>query len=97
MYNLTSITDNSGGLLELIKAVNDLTGLSLFSGITFILFLLLFVPGLRYGWKAALLGASGIMSLLSFLLFMAGLIPQAILFIYLVILGIATFLSLTSE
>ena len=97
MYNLTAITDNSGGMMELIKAVNDLTGKTLFGGLTFILFLLMFVPGLRYGWKTALLGSSGVMSILSLLLFTAGLIPQGIMFIYLLLLFAGVLMSMITD
>ena len=97
MYNLTAITSNGDSLLGLMRAINNMTGLSLFSGVTFVLYLLLLVPGLRYGWKAAMLGAGGIMSLISALLYMAGLVPQTIMFIYFVLLGTAIFISVAFD
>lgn len=96
-YNLTAITSNGDSLLGLMKAVNGLSGINLFAGVSFVLYLLLLVPGLKYGWKAAMLGAGGIMSMISALMYLAGLVPQSIMFIYFILLGTAIFISIAFE
>ena len=68
MYNMTNIT-NANNAYEIVKAVNDISGGLIFTLVIFSLFFILLVAFRSIDFKARLVGASFILTLISIMAF----------------------------
>jgi hypothetical protein len=92
-YNLTNMTD-ARTLLEMTKAVNDLSGQAFALVILLSLYLILFIIFKNYDTKAVLLVNSFIVTLVSSLLLAAGLISMTPVAVCLALLVLSLLLFL---
>lgn len=64
MYNMTNVT-NANNAYEIVKATNDISGGLIFAMLMFVLFLVILITFRKRNFKAVLVGASFITSIVA--------------------------------
>jgi hypothetical protein len=85
MYNLTTITDNANNIYEIVKYTNDLSGGLYFSLIILVLFVVYLVVFKKQEFKTVLIAGSFFMTVISILMFTAGLVGDKFLIIPIIV------------